>query len=71
MKSAEQIVSKEVLAELRKAGFVVVHSKPTSRMTKAVFRRGETWDHHGTESVFNRMVGASIAEQNEAMKGEQ
>jgi len=57
------IVTKEQLAQLREAGFVVIHREPTPDMGKAFYTKN--WPEAVSfDEGFHRMVAQSIREQN-------
>jgi hypothetical protein len=62
-KSAADVVSLEVLAKLREAGFVVIHREPIDAMQRA-FYAGNFPETVSFNDGFHRMVAASIREQN-------
>lgn len=54
------IITKEQLAALREAGFVVVHRAPTESMIKAGLSTAKYPEDRGVEQEFHRMVAESI-----------
>jgi hypothetical protein len=64
IRSAAQIITTEQLAELRNAGFVVIHREPTEQMAGAFY--ANKWPEQVVFSEgFHRMVAQSIRDQNE------
>lgn len=62
MRTAFEILGLDKLAELKAAGYVVVHSQPTPEMIKAGQSLGR-WHYHGPDQYWHRMVGQSIRQQ--------
>ena len=62
-KSALDVISKEQLAALREAGFVVVHREPTEAMLNSGISAAVRV-YGSLEQAYHRMVGESIREQN-------
>jgi len=61
------IISREQLAALREAGYVVVHREPTPSMTRAGMRN--LWpENRSVTDSYHWMVGESIRLQNEEIK---
>lgn len=61
---ATDIISKEQIAALREAGFVVVHREPTESMQKAGYSVAKYWENGDLYRAYHRMVGESIRLQN-------
>lgn len=60
------VITLEQLRALRELGFVIVHSVPTERMTKAAVRN--QWpEERGVDEAWHRMVGESIRIQREVI----
>lgn len=64
--SVLDIITREQLAALRTAGFVVIHREPTESMAKAFYAK--QWPEMVEfNEGFHRVVATSIREQNAAL----